>query len=94
MRELPIPSAAKDASTSLEIARVWAADGKQHVSLATGLWKDPAAWGLMLADLARHVANAYYELEGRPRDEVLSRIRTGLDAEWSHPTDRPTGSAS
>ncbi len=62
------------------------------MSLATGLWPDPRAWGLMLADLARHAANAYHQTEGRDRSAVLASIRAAFDAEGSVPTDSPTGS--
>ena len=71
----------------MEIARVWIVDGDQHVVLTQNLWRDPASWGLMLADLARHVANAY-EAQGHGREFVLQRIREAFEAEWSHPTDK------
>ncbi|MEO1333708.1 MAG: DUF5076 domain-containing protein [Myxococcota bacterium] len=89
--ELPIPSSVEQAEQSIEILRVWAADGKQHVSLAGELWEDPAAWGLMLVDLARHVARVYEQTSHQPSVEVLERIREGFDAEWHAPTDEPTG---
>ena len=43
----------------MEVARIWAAHGRQHVHIRTGLWEDPGAWGIMLVDLARHAANIY-----------------------------------
>lgn len=89
--ELAVPPLAAEDSEGIELARIWAAVGKQHVTIATGVWKDPAAWGLMLADLARHIANAYAVSEGRSSSEVLARIRVGLDAEWDNPTDVPAG---
>jgi hypothetical protein len=54
-------------------------------------WEDPAAWGIMLVDLARHVARAYEQLKGLAREETLSRIHEGFDAEWTSPTDQPRG---
>jgi hypothetical protein len=63
-QELPIPELALGDDNARELVRVWAAHGAQHVSLATGLWKDPAAWGIMLVDLARHVAKAYQSAGG------------------------------
>jgi hypothetical protein len=89
--ELPVPEPALADPRARELVRVWAARGAQHVSIATGLWKDPAAWGVALVDLARHIARAY-ELTGHDGMEALERIRAGFDAEWSHPTDEPTGS--
>ena len=88
--ELLIPPIAQRDRQAMEIARIWAAEGDQHVSLRAGIWPDPAYWGLMLADLAQHVANAYAQ-EGRSRDEVLKRIKEGFDAEWHAPTDEPQG---
>jgi hypothetical protein len=54
--QLLIPEAAKRDQKSFELIRVWVAENSQHVSLRAGVWKDPA-WGIMLADLARHIAS-------------------------------------
>jgi hypothetical protein len=75
----------------MELLRVWAASGKQHVSLATGAWPDPASWGIMLVDLAKHIANAYEQTRGMDRQRVLARFKAGFDAEWGSATDEPTG---
>jgi len=88
---LAIPPAAETDPQAVEIARIWAAGGKQHVSLKTGIWNDPTAWGLLLVDLAKHVANAYEQTEGRDRNEVLRRIKHGFDIEWESPTDEAKG---
>lgn len=90
-KELPIPPIAERAKKAVEIARIWAADGAQHVSLAAGIWDDPAAWGLMFVDLAKHVANAHHESSGEPVDSVLRRIKEGFDAEWDTSTDESKG---
>jgi hypothetical protein len=90
--ELQIPPDALTDPNAVEIARVWGAHGVQHVTLRAGAWKDPGAWGLILVDLARHVANAYAQLVGRDQAEVLARIKESFDVEWNHPTDTPTGS--
>lgn len=91
MKELPIPAQVRAAKSATELARIWAADGAQHVSLAAGVWPDPAAWGIMLVDLAKHIADAYKASDGRDPQQTLSRIRAALDAEWGHATDHPTG---
>jgi hypothetical protein len=91
MTELNIPPKAKDDPDSVELARIWAASGSQHVSLKVVHWRDPAEWGMMLVDLARHVASAYQQLEGRDLDDTLARIKKGFDAEWNYPTDTVTG---
>ena len=93
-KQLPIPSAAANDARAIELLRVWAAGGRQHVSLATGLWSDPANWGIMLVDLARHIADVYSQTKGTSRGAVLQRLREGFDAEWETPTDQPTGKIS
>ena len=90
-KELPIPEPAEEDLRAIEILRVWAAGGKQHVSIATDLWEDPANWGMMLVDLAKHIANAYKHTKGDDQFVVLERIKAGFDAEWASPTDAPTG---
>ena len=88
---LQIPPGVEGDPNATEIARIWAAHGQQHGHLRSGLWEDAGNWGIMLVDLARHVANAY-EQDGRgDYFEVLGRIRQLFDAEWDSPTDIATG---
>jgi hypothetical protein len=89
--QLLIPEAAVKDSKSFEILRVWIANKGQHVSLRVGLWSDPAAWGIMLSDLARHVANSYEQDEGLATKDTLQRIKAAFDAELGSPTDNPSG---
>ena len=89
--QLPIPRVAETDAKARELLRVWAAGGKQHVSLATNAWEDPAAWGIMLVDLAKHIANAYCKSSGKNFSSTLGRIKEGLDAEWEVATGEPTG---
>ena len=89
--ELLIPPGVEGDPKALELARVWAAHGKQHVSLSPMAWEDPFAWGICLVDLAKHLANAYQQELGKDRIAVLGRIREGFDAEWTSPTDEATG---
>ena len=84
--ELSPPPDVHQASRAMELARIWIVDKNQQVVLSGNLWDDPASWGLMLVDLARHVANAYKE-QGHDKAEVLVRIREAFDAEWEVPTD-------
>ena len=86
-RELELPPMASNAQ-SVEVLRVWAAPGlHQQLTLRT-TWKDSGAWGLLLADVARHAAKAYAN-EGHNAADVLTRIRQLVDAELSNPTDTP-----
>jgi Domain of unknown function (DUF5076) len=90
-RELLIPPEAQDDPNSVEIARVWAAKQQQHVSLSWDLWPDPAIWGVVLADLAGHVANAFQQERGLVRRQTLERIQEFFNKELDNPTDAPEG---
>jgi len=85
---LETPPIANADSNAVEVLRVWAAPGQpQQLTLRT-TWNDAGAWGLLLADVARHAANAYGN-EGADPNVVLARIRELFDAEMSSPTDTP-----
>jgi hypothetical protein len=86
IEELPIPESVIAASKKAELARIWLADGDQVVTLSPRLWDDPGSWGLMLVDLAKHVALAY-EAKGLNSTEALARIKAAMEAEWTSPTD-------
>lgn len=88
-RQLPIPDPASDDPRAVELLRVWAAGGKQHVALSS-IWDDPAAWGIMLVDLSKHVALMFAE-NGWEFDGAIGRLRQGFDAEWEAATDVPSG---
>ena len=84
---LPVPpnSGALD---SVEVLRVWAQPGQAQQLTLNVTWKDAGAWGLVLSDIARHVAKAY-ATTGLDEQQVFARIRQVFDLEMSHPTDEP-----
>lgn len=86
-----LPAAQRD-KASFEVLRVWIAEQGQHVSIRSGAWDDPFAWGIVLADLARHIALAH-ELQGEAvdKDAFLERLLEGFTAEIDNPTDEPEG---
>ena len=89
---LAIPEAAQRDKASFEVMRVWIAEAGQHVSIRSGAWEDPFAWGIVLADLARHIVNAE-SLNKKDFDEeaFLERLLEGFQAEIDSPTDEPEG---
>ena len=90
--ELGPPPGAKSDPRSLELARVWSANGEQHVVLRADAWgPDAAPWGVMIVDLARHIARAHSQMYGKSEADSLLRIRELWDLEWNNPTDRPRG---
>ncbi len=89
---LDIPPVAQRDKTSFELIRVWIAEQNQHVSIRTGVWDDPSYWGMMLADLAQHIANAHAMQDDKiDMDDFLDRLRDGFDAEMDSPSDDAEG---
>ncbi len=84
--ELDPPPQAQGDPTAIEVMRVWASPEQGQIVTLKTTWDDPAAWGVLLVDIAQHVANAYANA-GASREEVLARIKALFDAEWDTPTD-------
>ena len=89
--ELLVPPIAESDPNAIEVVRVWVAKGGQHVSINPLVWKDPQAWGIVLADLAGHVANAYEQELGLDRQKTMRKITDLLLAELKNPTDTARG---
>ncbi|HEV2646186.1 MAG TPA: DUF5076 domain-containing protein [Acidobacteriaceae bacterium] len=91
-KPLEIPAAATRDPGSFEVLRVWIAEQGQHVSIRSGAWEDPFAWGIVLADLARHIALAQ-QLHTPTTDieAFVERLLEGFHAEIENPTDEPEG---
>lgn len=91
-KHLEIPPAAVRDTASFEVLRVWIAEQGQHVSIRSGAWEDPFAWGIVLADLARHITLAHNLQQKNPDPEAfLERLLEGFHAEIENPTDEPEG---
>ena len=72
-----------------EVVRAFVVDGGLQVQLQIA-FDDPAVWGILLADIARHAARAYAGENICSEDEALERIKSMFDAEWDAPTDLGT----
>jgi Domain of unknown function (DUF5076) len=88
--ELPIPPEAL-ASRSVEMIRVWLANERQHIVLNIGFWEERgiderAAWGIVLADMVHHIANAHEAEYGHEPQESIAKIRAAFDAEMEAAT--------
>jgi hypothetical protein len=85
----PPPDASGDTEAG-EVLRAWIVKGGLEVSLHPLAFPEIETWGLLLADIARHVARAC-EKEGKGKyDKNLESIRHLLDAEFQRPTDLGT----
>ena len=88
---LHIPPAAMEQG-GVEVLRAVIVDGGLHVSLRRA-FDDPEAWGMLIADVARHIARIYATEKNMSEDETIARIRAIFQAEMESPTDPGTTSA-
>jgi hypothetical protein len=89
--ELQVPPGAESDAESFELIRLWVANEHEHVSLRAGVWEDAGAWGLLLADLARHAATAEAQTSDGDPDEILRRIMYAFESEMASPTEEAEG---
>ena len=76
----------------VEVLRAVIVDGALHVSLRRA-FDDPEPWGMLLADVTRHVARIYATESRLTQDQVIDRVRSIYEAEMDNPTDPGTTSA-
>src|SRR3546814_17405114 len=78
MKELVIPPPATRDLNSIEMIRTWIAEHGLHCTINVGLYRDngehdeATAWGIILADVVSHLANAVEERYG---DNQVSPIK-------------------
>jgi len=97
MDALGIPPAALRDRDALELARVWVAERGLHCALKVGLYagdgvaRETAAWGIILADMAGHVADAL-SVEGMgSRADLLEALIESFNIEAAAPSSQRTG---
>jgi hypothetical protein len=88
---LAIPPAALEKG-GIEIVRAGIVEGGLHISVRRA-FDDAQAWGMVLADIARHVARIHAMETGASENLTLDRIRNMFDAELDSPTDPGTTTA-
>ena len=76
MNELAPPPKAKDNPTAVELVRAWIVDNGLQCSLNIGGFGEHelTTWGILLSDVARHVANAHQQLNGTAATTILRRV--------------------
>ncbi len=96
MKELEIPPAALDDPKAREMLRLWAAKGKQHVTVRLGCYHDQgrdecAAWGIVVADFIKHVANGMSQTYDLDYDKSIVDIMNMALTELKWPTSDVQG---
>jgi Domain of unknown function (DUF5076) len=96
-KSLPVPSAAKSDPRAMEMIRVWIAKDGLHTALRIDFWHDQGmneadAWGILLSDMIRHLAEAHEEAYGRDCRESILAIREAFEREIMKPTSGVRGS--
>jgi hypothetical protein len=76
----------------VEVLRAAIVNGGLHVSLRRA-FDDPEAWGMLIADITRHVARIYATEDKFPEEQTIERIRALYNAEMDSPTDLGTTNA-
>ncbi|MBO1748479.1 DUF5076 domain-containing protein [Stenotrophomonas sp. SI-NJAU-1] len=97
MNERPIPKAALEDENSVEMLRVWIAKRGLHCSMKVGMYRETTniseekAWGVILADAARNIADALHSGYGVDAKTALHLIQENFHAELDDPTSSTKG---
>lgn len=93
MKPLKEPPAARTSKDAVELLRAWIVDKGLQCSLSLEHFGDQEAifWGILLSDIARHVAEGLFKAQGIPAEESLRIIRAHFDQEIYSPTAPTSG---
>jgi hypothetical protein len=96
MRTLLIPPAAQRDDNAVQMLSAWIAEQGMHCTVNIGMWHaagrdEPQAWGILLADIARHIGNAIQEERGVVAAEVTDAILVSMMSELESPTSAASG---
>ena len=83
--ELPVPVGAKELGGN-EILRAAMVGDSLRISLGRG-FEDPISWGIVLADIAHHVARMFEQEGVCSEKDALHRIGNVFTVEMGGPTD-------
>jgi hypothetical protein len=96
MKPLVVPPAAQRDENSIQMLSAWIAEKGLHCSLNIGMWQENGrneapAWGIFLADVIRHIANALQEEYGQSDPDTVKAILESLHNELDDPTSTVKG---
>ncbi len=88
-KEQPIPPDAVGREDAVEVLRAFVIDGGLSIAFMRA-FDDPAMWGMLLADIARHAARSFEQEGVVSAEQALVVIRDMLNAELDAVTDSGT----
>lgn len=96
MTPLVIPPAAVRDERSIQMLNAWIAERGFHCTLNIGFFdghghNEAEAWGVFLADLVRHIGNAWAEERGTPATQTIKAVMASLNSELDLPTSNVGG---
>jgi hypothetical protein len=84
--EQPVPPDAVANDKAVEVLRAFVVDGGLSISF-TRAFDDPAMWGMMLVDIARHAARVYEKEGAMSEAEAMERIVDMFESELGAASD-------
>jgi len=96
MQSLTVPPAAQRDNNSVQMLGAWIAENGLHCALKVGVWHDQerseaSAWGILLADVVRHLSNAIRDEYGTDPSETTNAVVKSLLAELDEPSSNAHG---
>jgi hypothetical protein len=85
VEELKLPPPALEQG-GYEVLRAVISDGQLHVSLRRA-FDEPEVWGILLADVARHIGRIYAREASLREDDVVGKVHAMFEAEMDRATD-------
>jgi hypothetical protein len=82
---LSLPPAAQEQG-GFEVLRAVIVEGSLHVSLRRA-FDEPEVWGVLLADVARHIGRIYARETSMREEQVVAKVSAMFEAEMDRPTD-------
>jgi hypothetical protein len=99
MHTLVIPPAAQRDARSVQMLSAWVAERGLHCTLNIGHFQaqghdESNAWGILLADVVRHIASAIQSERGSSAESTVQAVVSALLAELNSPTSSVQGEFS
>jgi hypothetical protein len=85
VEELQLPPSALEQG-GYEVLRAVIVEGNLHVALRRA-FDEPEVWGILLADVARHIGRIYAREANLREDAVVEKVWAMFEAEMNRPTD-------